>query len=91
MTLCACFVPAGIHLNNVAQPTLRFFLLLDTNEDILKNVGNQTAEGSHSIFVLYNGSQWLPSTHFLQNVFFCVQQKNETRTGLEQVEGENDD
>ncbi len=54
-------------------------------------MGNQTAEGSHSIFDLYNGSQWLPSTHFLQDVFFCVQQKNETLTGLEQVEGENDD
>ncbi len=26
-------------------------------------------------------------TNILQNMFFCVQQKKETHTGLEQVEG----
>ncbi len=27
-------------------------------------------------------------TNILQNIFFCFQQKKETQTGLEQVEGE---
>ncbi len=27
-------------------------------------------------------------THILQNIFFCVQQKKEMHTGLEQLEGE---
>ncbi len=27
-------------------------------------------------------------TNILQNIFFCVQQKKETHTGLDQVEGE---
>jgi len=43
-----------------------------------------------SIFVLYYGSQWGPSTLWLpislQNIFFCVQNKKETHTGLEQLE-----
>ncbi len=26
--------------------------------------------------------------NIIQNIFFCVQQKKETHTGLEQVEGE---
>jgi len=41
---------------------MSFFLLLNTKEDILKNVGNQTVEGTHSIFFPDNGSQWVPST-----------------------------
>jgi len=71
-----------------------FFLLLNTEKDILKNVGNQTVDGSH----------WIPYrkkkiplksmasvnclvTNNLQNIFYCVQQKKETHTGLEQHEG----
>ncbi len=33
-------------------------------------------------------SQWLPST---VGFFFCVHENNETRAGLEQLEGVNDD
>jgi len=49
---------------------------LNTKEDILKNVSNQTVD------------VWLWLTHILQNIVFCVQQKKEIHTGLEQHEGE---
>jgi len=34
------------------------------------------------------GSKNCLVSHFLQNIFFCVQQKKEIHTGLEQLEGE---
>uniref|UniRef100_A0A9J8C861 Zinc finger, FYVE domain containing 21 n=1 Tax=Cyprinus carpio carpio TaxID=630221 RepID=A0A9J8C861_CYPCA len=40
------------------QTCMSFFLLLNTKEEILKNVGNQTVVDSHG----YYGSQWLPDT-----------------------------
>jgi len=43
-------------------------------------MGYQTVDRPH----------WLPYyaiTHILQNIFFCVQEKNEIHTGLEQSEG----
>ncbi len=61
--------------------------MLNIKEDILKSAGNQTVDGSH----------WLHSIAFpvetnnclfLQNIFFCVQHKKETHTGLEWREGE---
>ncbi len=44
----------------------------------------------HSIRITMevNGYCQLFSHYFLQNNLFCVQQKIETHTGLEQVEGE---
>jgi len=45
------------------------FLLLNTNEDILKNVGN--------LICLV--------TNILQNIFFWVQPEKEMHTGLEQL------
>ncbi len=48
-----------------------FFLLLNTKEDILKNVGNQTvAIDFHNIFFPYYGNQWLPSTVWLGKKYF---------------------
>ncbi len=31
------------------QTFMSFFILLDTKEDVLKNVGNQTVDGSHCL------------------------------------------
>ncbi len=68
--------------------TCSFFLLLNTEEDILKNVGNQTVDGSH--WLLYYGVAAVNCliTNILQNTFFCVQQKKGIHTGLKQLEGE---
>ncbi len=43
---------------------MSFFLLLSTKEDILKNVSNQTIDGSHWLpcYCFYYVRQWLPST-----------------------------
>jgi len=50
------------------QTCMCFFLLLNTKEDILKNVGNQTVDSSHwrQLYLFsYYGSQWLQSTVWL--------------------------
>jgi len=61
--------------------------MLNTKEDILKNDWNQTVVWHHSRNKKYYGSQWcLPIIP--QNIFFCVQQKKETHTGLQQLECE---
>jgi len=48
--------------------------------------------GFHSKGKIYYGSQWGPIncliTNILQNILFSVQQKKETHTGLEHLEGE---
>jgi len=41
----------------VVSTCMRVFLLLNTKEYILKNVGNQTVDGHHGIFPYYV-SQW---------------------------------
>jgi len=65
---------------------MNFFLLLNTKDCILKKMGSQTVN-VHSMEKKYYGSQWGPSllTNILQNIFFCVQQKKEIHTGLEQL------
>ncbi len=70
------------------QTCIHLFRLLDTKEDILKNVGKLTAIDFHSISfhaIEVNGYRQLFG---YQNVIFCVQQKKETHTGLERLEGE---
>ncbi len=59
-----------------------FFLLLNTKEAILKNVGKQT------IKILQKSMATVSClvTNILQNISFYAQQKKETHTGLEQVE-----
>jgi len=52
-------------------------------EDILKNVSNQTPLTS-TVFIVCI----CLVTNFLQNIFFCVQQRKETHQGLKQLEGE---
>jgi len=66
--------------------------LLNTKDDILKNVSNQTGPVDfHSwkkkILWKSMGVVNCLVTHILQNIFFCVQQKKrkETQTGLEQM------
>jgi len=55
---------------------MSLFVLLNTKEDILKNVGSQTVDGrpNHSIVGKNNGSQWvwLPTSKYIY-IFFCVQ------------------
>ncbi len=71
---------------------MNVFLLLNTKDDILKNVGNQTVDDSHCVFFVfftYYGSKyqkkvWLPTFFKIS----CIQQKKETQTDLEQLEGE---
>jgi len=68
---------------------INFFLVLNTKEDILKNVSNQTVDGPQWFPLYFN--LWSINcliTDILQNIFFCVQQKKETHTGLKQLEGE---
>ncbi len=55
------------------QPCL--FLLLNTKDNILKNIGNQTDTGSHdfhSIFSSYHWSQWLIQTLWLPTISSLV-------------------
>ncbi len=66
------------------------FLLPNTKEDILKNVGDR-AVLDHSIFfpsMEVNGVPKQPVTNFLQNIFLCVRQNKDIHTGLEILEGE---
>uniref|UniRef100_A0A8C1U068 Pre-mRNA-processing factor 40 homolog A n=1 Tax=Cyprinus carpio TaxID=7962 RepID=A0A8C1U068_CYPCA len=52
---------------------MNFFLVLNTKEDILKNVCNHTVLSPHGLsiylFFSYYGNQWLPATVWLQTVF----------------------
>ncbi len=72
------------------------FFVLNTKEDILEKVSNQSVLGTidfHSrkkkilwkSMVPQNGSV----SHILQNIFLCVQQKNkDIHTGLDLLKGE---
>jgi len=67
-----------------------FLLLLNTKEDILKNVSNQTLTsivGEKKKTMEQQGPINCLLTDILQNIFSCVQQKKETHTGLKQLEG----
>jgi len=70
------------------QTCMSFFLLMNTNEDILKNVGKKTVD---CIEFHSKTRQWTVNclvTNILQNIFFCVHQKKETQTDLKQLEDE---
>jgi len=60
---------------------------MNTTEDILMNDWNFAPLTSTVFFFFYYGSQWYVPI-VLQNIFLCVQQKKETYTGLQQLEGE---
>jgi len=62
---------------------MSFFLLLNTKEDIL--IG--TTVDFHSRKKTHYGSQWCQSSN-RSSKFLCVNQKKETHTGLQQLEGE---
>ncbi len=73
---------------------MNVFVLLNTKEDILKNVETEQFWGTidfHSIFFLLWKSM-VPQnsliTNFLQNIFLCVQQNKDIHTGLELLEDE---
>jgi len=59
----------------------------------LKNVGNQTVDHGPQYLLVYIfhtvGTNNCLISEILQNIFFCVQQKNEIHTSLEQLGGES--
>jgi len=63
---------------------VNFFLLLNTKDDILKNVGNQTVD--FFFFIRKSMAINCLVTDILQNIFLCVQK--EIHSGLEQLDGE---
>ncbi len=73
---------------------MNVFVLLNTKEDILKNVGNSSS-GAPLTSIVFCFIQWKSTvpqnslvTNFLQNIFLRVRQNNEIHTGLELLEGE---
>ncbi len=68
-------------------PNLYEFNLLNTIEDILKNVGNLPYYFSILCKSMAMSTIWLLALISMQNVFFCVQQLKEIHTDLEQPEG----
>ncbi len=74
----------------VFQTCMNVFVLLNTKEDILKNVGNRAVLDHSIFFQLWKSMMPLNSlvTNFLQNIFLCVRQNKEIHTGLELLEGE---
>ncbi len=66
--------PKNHHLLSLKlfQSCMNVFVLLNTKEDILKNVGNRAVLGHHwlpSYFFSYYGSQWCPKTAWIQTFF----------------------
>jgi len=62
---------------------MNFFLLLNTKEDILKNVDNQTVDVPHFFpSIIWKSMGYINClvTDILQNIFLCVQQKKEIHT-----------
>jgi len=64
------------------------FVLLNTKEDILNNVCDQTVVGHHWLIgekIIWKSM--VPHnclvTNIIQNIFFCVQQNKHIYTGLE--------
>ncbi len=59
-----------VHISCVAKHIINFILVLNTIEDILKNVGNQTVAGPQWLpFFFYYQSQWGPATVWLPTFF----------------------
>ncbi len=73
----------------LSQTCINLFLVVNTKEDISKNVGNQTVAG-HLIVgyktILWNslGTSNCLVFHILQNSMY-VQQKKETHSGLKLI------
>ncbi len=76
----------GVVILKFFQTVRSFFILLNTKEDILKNFGKQTVDGSHSIFFFHIWKSMATVnclvTHILQNIFFCVQQLKEIHKNI---------
>ncbi len=68
---------------------MNVFVLLNTKEDILKNVRNRAVLDHSIVFptMEVNGAQNSLITNFLQNIFLCVQNKH-IHAGLEILEAE---
>jgi len=83
----------NVPLKGCSTQKWKFYgLLIYTKKDILENNWNQLfgTIDFHSIFfstMEVNGAKQLVPI-VLQNIFICVQQKKETHTGLQQLEGE---
>ncbi len=79
----------------VFHSCMNVFDLLNTKEDILKNLGKQSSSGAPLTSIVFYFLLWksmVPQnslvTNFLQNIFLCVQQNKDIQTGLELLEGE---
>ncbi len=72
----------------LSQTCINLFLVVNTKEDISKNVGNQTVAGPLDRYkkILWNslGTSNCLVFHILQNSMY-VQQKKETHSGLKQI------
>ncbi len=61
------------------QTCIHFFILLNTEEDILKNVGNQTV-ASRKNWNIYYGSQWLWATNIIPKyIILCLTEKRNSK------------
>ncbi len=74
---------------------MNVFVLLNTKEDILMDVGNRAVLGYHWLPYYFFSLLWksmVPQnslfTNFLQNIFLSVWQNKEMHTGLELLEGQ---
>ncbi len=71
------------------QTCMTDWLLWNTKEGILKNIGNQIDLVPIDFYYMdkqfnvINGNQNSLVTNILQNIFFCVLHKKESHTGLE--------
>ncbi len=72
----------------LSQTCINLFLVVNTKEDISKNVGNQTVTGPLDRYkkILWNslGTSNCLVFHILQNSMY-VQQKKETHSGLKLI------
>ncbi len=72
----------------LSQTCINLFLVVNTKEDISKNVGNQTVAGPLDRYkkILWNslGTSNCLVFHILQNSMY-VQQKKETHSGLKLI------
>ncbi len=76
------------------QTCMSFFLMLNKKEDILKNAGNQTADGPHDFHSILcptmevNGDQQLFGSSKFFKISSFVFNIRTTHTGVERHEGE---
>jgi len=84
--LCHLNDPDSIILNN-ATDWLKGYSNFHKGKYFEERLENLAQLTSIAFIFFYYGSQWCQTTVWFQS-FLCVQQKKETHTGLQQLEGE---